>query len=61
MGRYRGLSKAYHHTQEPIIKQSALIAVDEILKFQDVLLDIFPSDGYDPEYWQQVKEEIEKL
>jgi hypothetical protein len=35
-------------------KQCALIAVDEILKLE-------LNDGYDKEYWQQVKNEIEKL
>jgi hypothetical protein len=33
-------------------KKCALIAVDEILEL---------NDGYDHEYWQEVKQEIEKL
>ena len=35
-------------------KRCALIAVDEILKLE-------LNDGYDKEYWQEVKQEIEKL
>ena len=35
-------------------KQCALIAVDEILKLE-------VNDGYDHNYWKQVKQEIEKL
>ena len=35
-------------------KQCALIAVGEILKLE-------LNDGYDKEYWQEVKQEIEKL
>lgn len=35
-------------------KRFALIAVDEILKLN-------LNDGYDKEYWQQVKTEIENL
>lgn len=35
-------------------KKCALIAVDEILKLQLI-------DGYDHEYWQEVKQEIKKL
>jgi hypothetical protein len=35
-------------------KQCALIAVDEILKLE-------VNDGYDHNFWQQVKQEIEKL
>ena len=35
-------------------KQCALIAVDEILKLE-------LNDGYDHNYWQQTKQEIEKL
>jgi hypothetical protein len=37
-------------------KQCALIAVDEILK-----ADIENKLGVDVEYWQEVKQEIEKL
>jgi len=39
-----------------VAKQSALIAVDEILK-----ADIENKLGVDVEYWQEVKQEIEKL
>lgn len=35
-------------------KQCAIIAVDEILKLQLI-------DGYDHEFWQEVKQELEKL
>ena len=40
------------HTNRPL-KKCALIAVEEILK-----LDIYKSDQW---YWEEVKEEIEKL
>lgn len=53
------LSEEYSPHEKDIVKQSALIAVDEILNtFEDI------DDGqtvipYD--YWQQIKQEIEKL
>ena len=39
---------------EELAEESALIAVDEILKLE-------LNDGYDKEYWQEVKQEIETL
>ena len=56
----------YHETCEGFIcshiaKQCALIAVDEIINYQQIVLEHFPSDGHHPSYWQSVKEEIEKL
>jgi hypothetical protein len=41
-----------------IAKQCALIAVDEILKAREVSIGGFILDG---DYWQEVKQEIEKL
>lgn len=45
--------------QTPI--ECALIAVNEILEYQSVVLESFPSDGYQPKYWAEVKAELEKL
>lgn len=52
-------------------KQCALIAVDEIIKapFENTYLQLVPDDAPDTdwfwdkfiEYWEQVKQEIEKL
>jgi hypothetical protein len=39
-------------------KQCALIAVDEIIYYLEITLGV---DKEDFEYWQKVKEEIEKL
>lgn len=39
----------------------ALIAIDEIINYQSVILESFPSDGYQPNYWNEVKEEINNL
>jgi len=50
----------------PISKQCALIAVDEILKI-NAIKDIFVYEHYKNDYqslykyWQEVKQEIEKL
>jgi hypothetical protein len=42
------------------VKQCALIAVDEIIK--ELTEEISPSvHGFRHQYWQQVKQEIEKL
>jgi hypothetical protein len=41
-------------TERQNVKQCALIAVDEILS-------LFISECEDTKYWQQVKQEIEKL
>jgi hypothetical protein len=41
-------------------KQCALIAVDELEKQEAKLLGYNP-DRYSSEYWQEVKQEIEKL
>jgi hypothetical protein len=40
-------------------KQSALIAVDEVLSIKKEIWDDFHREYFD--YWQQVKTEIEKL
>lgn len=43
-------------------KQCALIAVDEILKYQDSLVGMLDTnDGRSIMFWQEVKKEIEKL
>jgi len=39
-------------------KQCALIAVDEIIKYQEKISEHY---WIDLEYWQEVKQEIEKL
>jgi len=41
-------------------KQCALIAVDELEKQEATLLN-YNSESYSSEYWQEVKQEIEKL
>jgi len=53
------LSEEYSPHEKDIVKQCALIAVDEIL---DIVCCIYSydSDVLYP-YWQQVKQEIEKL
>lgn len=52
----RGLPISMYDDQ---IKQCALIAVDEILQSHYVLLTGVKTSIYD--YWQEVKQEIEKL
>ena len=47
--KYSILKDGHNH----LVKQCALIAVDEILE-----LDIYKSDQW---YWEEVKQEIEKL
>lgn len=43
-------------------KQCALIAVDEILKYQDSLVGMLDTDdGTDAMFWINVKQEIEAL
>ena len=42
-------------------KQCALILVDELLNYQLILLEYFPSKNYQPTYWQEFKNEIELL
>lgn len=42
-----------HTIDDYTAKQCALVAVEEILKLQ-------LNDGYDHEFWQEVKNEIEK-
>ena len=43
-------------------KQYALLAVEEILKYQDSLVGMLDTnDGRDIMFWEQVKQEIEKL
>jgi len=44
---------------EQISISCAIIAVDEILKYQNIILEQFPSDGYKPNYWQEVKQELD--
>lgn len=39
-------------------KKCAMLLIEEVLYFQNVVLEIFPSDGYQPEYWEEVKQEI---
>ena len=41
-------------------KQCALIVVDELEKQEATLLN-YNSESYSSEYWQEVKQEIEKL
>jgi arginine deiminase len=45
------------HVRKQMIKQCALIAVDEVLNF--INTDAFSYTN--EEYWQEVKQEIEKL
>jgi hypothetical protein len=54
--KFYNTSSHPHHveTRQQIAKQCALIAVDEILNVIEV-----PSTEY--KYWQEVKQEIEKL
>ena len=43
-------------------KRYALIAVDEILKYQDSLVGMLDTnDGRDIMFWEEVKKEIKKL
>ena len=43
-------------------KLYALLAVEEILKYQDSLVGMLDAnDGRDIMFWEQVKQEIEKL
>ena len=46
-----GVMEEYIPVPYPFAKQCALIAVDEILN----------KDGYNNDYWREVKQEIEKL
>ena len=45
-------------TRKPDAKQCALIAVDEILRLEEFLTCFYGDEGT---YWQEVKNEIEKL
>lgn len=59
------------HIDKYTAKQCALIAVDEIMKapFENTYLELVPDDAPDTdwfwdkfrEYWEEVKQEIEKL
>jgi hypothetical protein len=49
----------YHHCSHYVGKNCALIAVDEMLNFQENLVITEGSLAY--QYWQEVKTEIEKL
>jgi hypothetical protein len=43
-------------------KKCALIAVDEIIKYQDSLIGMLDTnDGTNPMFWEDVKQEIENL
>lgn len=43
-------------------KQCALIAVEEIIKYQDSLIGMLDTnDGTNPMFWENVKQEIDKL
>ncbi len=53
---FSGENKHYDKTQWDYAKQCALIAVDEI--FND---EIYKAFKIEPKYWQDVKDEIEKL
>jgi hypothetical protein len=55
-------------TANPFAKQCALIAVDEILNIEHPQIIIYTEiiknsirDYFQDEYWEEVKEEIEKL
>ena len=51
-----------HWNQVPVAKQCALIAVDEIIKYQDSLVGMLDTnDGRDIMFWEEVKKEIEQL
>ena len=52
------LSEEYSPHENFITKQCALIAVDEIIKDRERLNDAL---FYDSEYWQEVKQELEKI
>ncbi len=55
--RYPDLSPNFLIPKNPYVKECALIAVDEILNVTIGLTDF--TDDFD--YWQEVKQEIEKL
>ena len=42
-------------------QECARICVNEVLEYQKEVLKSFPSDGYQPEFWQQVLKEIDNL
>ena len=43
-------------------KECALIAVDEIIKYQDSLIGMLDTnDGTNPMFWENVKQEIDEL
>ena len=52
------VSTNYKHMCKEAVIQCALIAVDEIIYYLEITLGV---DKEDFEYWQKVKEEIEKL
>lgn len=63
-GLHQISSIIYRVIRKEMIKQCALIAVDEILKSHDELIDCFkePEDYIKIEnYWQEVKQEILNL
>ena len=37
----------------------AIIEVDGIINYEKIVLEQFPSDGFQPCFWQQVKTELE--
>ena len=48
------------YAREDLIRKCNII-VDEILKYQNIVLEQFPSDRYKPNYWQEVKQELENF
>ncbi|HEY9885925.1 MAG TPA: hypothetical protein V6C96_01565 [Vampirovibrionales bacterium] len=55
---HKGIPVSMHHDQ---VKQCALICVDEILNNYSEISKITHRAKSHEEYWQKVKEEIEKL
>lgn len=49
------------HIRYCVAEQCALLVVEEIINYQSIVLKSFPSDGYQPNYWNEVKQEIENL
>jgi hypothetical protein len=50
-----------NYTSKHEVKQCALIAVDEIAKCTLYRKQKFDNDRFSEDYWQEVKQEIEKL
>lgn len=52
----------YSKIEYPTAKQCALIAVEEILKYQDSLVGMLDTnDSRDIMFWEEVQQEIEEL